>query len=303
MAFDLRPYLDLRSGDGQLYHSENVRPDMFEACTFEAARETLIDYGYNPPDDEQMRQMVDPGSHGGEPWSVSRLAVMRIAPDLPTTIEGPVDVVAALQQYGQLGYAVHIAFWCDTQANIPPQNYPSGQLSHAEVLIYDTGSALGFKNVWPHPDYQLTYDQVRQLYDGGGILVFKRALKPGGFMSDQTTFDTFVDHNPHLAQTDVRTQEMQVEQHDIKAGVDGLIAAVAALPGKLVVPAPVVNVTVPASAYQPVLDAVTALAAKVDARPVTPPAPVAPAAPATPSVDPGWGALLSELLRRVLGKS
>jgi hypothetical protein len=178
MNFDLRPHYPQLAGDGQTLNSgSHPGGDQYENCTFEALRQTLRAYGYSPGlDDEQMREMADPGSHGGEPWSTTQALSRRLAPDLPVDVEWPGDIAAAIRGYGAQGFVVHWAAWCDTQAWVPAQ----GQVvaSHAEMALWADDGGIGSRNPWPHPNWHGSDDEIRQLYDGGGILVFKRSLIP-----------------------------------------------------------------------------------------------------------------------------
>jgi len=180
MNFDNRPYLTPRGADGQLTHSEGVTPDMYYACTFEALRETARDLGEGEPyDDEELRQIGDPGSHYGETWATSiKTAGLAYGAAFAADMQliEPIDLIGTVRLYGSKGWLMHAGFLCDMGANVPPIGPIT--YSHAERILWADDGGIGMENVEPHPDVYLTESQFLDLYDGGGLLVFKRSLFP-----------------------------------------------------------------------------------------------------------------------------
>lgn len=178
ITFDNRPYLTDRSSDGQLYHSGDS-PTRFYNCTMEALRETARDYGYGEPyNDDQLRAFGAPGSAKGLPWQVSLDAALRAFPDLQPdmVIFWPNDLIGTVRFFGQKGWLMHCGFKCDADANVPPIGPVT--YSHAERILWADDGGIGMENVEPHPDVYLTDQQFLDLYDGGGLLVFRRSVIP-----------------------------------------------------------------------------------------------------------------------------
>ena len=185
---DLRPVTVDDPSMGQLHVSDDAYPDTFYNCTMAALRDTAFDYGYGIPySAEQLRHMGAPGTHLGLSWNASVAAARSGFPSLAAimTIEWPSDVATAIRQFGSQGFMVHGGFSCDRDANVPPKGPVT--YSHALRARLADDSGIEFQNVEPHPSTLLRDDQVHDLYDGGGLLVFRHSLLskgPGEFSSN-----------------------------------------------------------------------------------------------------------------------
>ncbi len=180
---DLRALPNVEAeGDGQVgAWSEWIAPDQFYACTWEMFRQSARAYGHVGFDDEQLRHIADavldrPANHYGERWETNLAVAKVVYPDLGAVmfVEYPDDVVAAVKKYAAKGWRVHCGFWCDTNAWVPAQ----GPIvySHAMGTLWDQDPGTVWRNPEPHPDVFLTNQEIRDNYDGGGILVFGRSL-------------------------------------------------------------------------------------------------------------------------------
>lgn len=189
MNFDFRGHINLDPAESQQAEgldgaslTVDQWQDVNENCTFAAAAQTMIDYGYGDPlEPEQWREIATPGWHGGEAWEAT-IKVIQARPDLypdppPMTIEEPTDVVAAMRDYGSRGWMVHWAGWCTTDAHWIASRPTSG-ISHAGRIVYADDQGLALWNVWTGYLVYAPDAFWAASYDGGGLLIFRRSLLP-----------------------------------------------------------------------------------------------------------------------------
>lgn len=175
--FDLRGVTVDDPSDGQLHTGDGVFPDTYYNCTMAALRDSARDYGYGARySSEELRHLGAPGTHSGLSWNASVAAARTAFPTLANimTIEFPADPAAAIRQFGSQGFMVHGGFVCDRDANVPPLGPVT--YSHALRARWADDGGIGFQNVEPHPAAYMSDTDVRNLYDNGGLLVFKRSL-------------------------------------------------------------------------------------------------------------------------------
>lgn len=179
MATDLRPYVGEFAGQGQTTMSEGAA-DRWYNCTLECLRRTAIDLKFPEPyDDEQFRNVIR-AQYGstGLPWSAGVQVAQALIPGLAPlmSIQNPADPVVTLQAAMANGHIAHIGLWCDVNAWVPAQGPVT--YSHCCRVVGDDGTKFFLQNPEPHPDFTLTYPQVRSLYDGGDVLVFEKSVLP-----------------------------------------------------------------------------------------------------------------------------
>jgi hypothetical protein len=183
LSFDLGPAFREAAGDGQLFNSEQLEPQEFYNCTWEALRQTARAFGFTGYDDAELRaeanRILGRGDYNyGERWETNLAVAEALWPALSgrMSIEYPNDVIAAIKAHGEAGRRVHCGFWCDSAAWVPPKSAIT--YSHALMSLAGDGGGVWWVNPEPHPDIYLSDNTMRNLYDGGGILVFEPAPIP-----------------------------------------------------------------------------------------------------------------------------
>lgn len=193
MAFDLRPRFPELPSEGQIEEGgenshANCVPASFDFC--------LLALGY--PDRLSPQQIMD-GTYGagheggvGDPtamrdWIASRTDLY---PDLPTIGIDEVDGLGFVQRadaYGQLGYPMFGAFYCDTWARILPYGSPGIVATHASCVVAFDGQTWTVWNVWTGFEQQIANDAMVAAFTPGPWLVtFRRSIfatPSGGSMS------------------------------------------------------------------------------------------------------------------------
>jgi hypothetical protein len=188
MTDNLWPWISKYAVPAEAQLAEGGGPwpqDRFWNCVFATVSVALQVYGYPDLEPEDLRQLVQPGTHQGADFAVVA-AYLQNHPDRwpnlpPIQTYNPLDTIAEFSKLLAAGYLVIFDAWDDGNGVLldhkPPQGY-----SHAVILEAQGPTKTTVWNPWFGEQAGQTFDKTfmraATLGATGNLMVFARSVIP-----------------------------------------------------------------------------------------------------------------------------